>query len=601
MATEARLERVEHELEAVSSRLRRLERESGGERRGQPERTASLPPLPPSPQPRVEPLVVRTAARGEGRSALDLEQLFGGRVLAWVGGLAILFAAVLFVGMAISRGWIDEEARTIVAALGSLGLFFGGVWLHERQGRTEAARAAVGAAISGLYATILVATQAYDLVPPAAGLVLAALVAAAGFAVAVRWDAPVVAAVGGLGALAAPLLVGLGVEGASLAFVAVALAANVLVLLWRRWDWLALGAFAVSAPQLLYWLLAQRFDGAVVELSVAVNLMVLVGFWLLYALAAIGYELRTRDRVEAAVPIASWILLLVGGAGAAAVGYGLLQDSSHTAAVVWLFGFAAVHALLGEIAIRSRLHRELGALLVGLGIAVSACGCAAALDGPALVAAWAAEAVALAALSRRVDATPDPSLSARERLLCAAAGFLTLAVLHTLAIEAPPTALFQGVESLGEALGAIAACAGAALTLAWFLRRDGSPAAIVAGLAGAAALVYLGSVAIVDTLAVGPGGEVVQSGQTWLSAFWTVTGLGAVVWGLVRREGSVRLGGLALLGVAIAKVWTYDLAELEELARVLSFVGLGLLLLAGAFAYQRIKPGSAQPDPSAAP
>jgi uncharacterized membrane protein len=48
---------------------------------------------------------------------------------------------------------------------------------------------------------------------------------------------------------------------------------------------------------------------------------------------------------------------------------------------------------------------------------------------------------------------------------------------------------------------------------------------------------------------------------------------------------------LALLGLAIAKVWTYDLSALDELARVLSFVGLGLLLLVGAFAYQRIKPG----------
>ena len=86
------------------------------------------------------------------------------------------------------------------------------------------------------------------------------------------------------------------------------------------------------------------------------------------------------------------------------------------------------------------------------------------------------------------------------------------------------------------------------------------------------------------------GGEAREIGQAWLSAFWAATGLGAVVWGMVRRSPNVRLGGLALLAVAIAKVWTYDLAELEELARALSFVALGLLLLAGAFAYQRFKP-----------
>ena len=71
-----------------------------------------------------------------------------------------------------------------------------------------------------------------------------------------------------------------------------------------------------------------------------------------------------------------------------------------------------------------------------------------------------------------------------------------------------------------------------------------------------------------------------------------------------RKSPKTRLGGLALLTVAIAKVWTYDLAELEELARALSFVALGLLLLAGAFAYQRFKPEEGEgeveaPEPQA--
>jgi uncharacterized membrane protein len=63
-----------------------------------------------------------------------------------------------------------------------------------------------------------------------------------------------------------------------------------------------------------------------------------------------------------------------------------------------------------------------------------------------------------------------------------------------------------------------------------------------------------------------------------------------VVVGMVRRSVNVRLGGLALLALVIGKVWTYDLAELEELPRALSFVALGLLLLISAFAYQRFKP-----------
>ena len=41
-----------------------------------------------------------------------------------------------------------------------------------------------------------------------------------------------------------------------------------------------------------------------------------------------------------------------------------------------------------------------------------------------------------------------------------------------------------------------------------------------------------------------------------------------MVWGLLRRTPSVRLGGLALLGVAIVKVWTYDLSGSSSMRRL---------------------------------
>ena len=169
--------------------------------------------------------------------------------------------------------------------------------------------------------------------------------------------------------------------------------------------------------------------------------------------------------------------------------------------------------------------------------------------------------------------------------------FLGLAIVHVLVVEAPPSAIAEGVADLGSSLVAIACCAGAALAC-WHWGREVEPkAATVAGFIGAAGFVYLGSVLIIDTIGANDAGEAREIGQAWLSAFWAATGLGAVVWGMVRRSPKARLGGLALLAVAIGKVWTYDLAELEELARALSFVALGLLLLVGAFAYQRFKPG----------
>jgi uncharacterized membrane protein len=75
-----------------------------------------------------------------------------------------------------------------------------------------------------------------------------------------------------------------------------------------------------------------------------------------------------------------------------------------------------------------------------------------------------------------------------------------------------------------------------------------------------------------------------------LSAFWAGAGLIALFWGLLRDERSRRVGGLTLLSLALAKVFLYDLAALESIYRVVSFVALGVLLLVAAFAYQRIRP-----------
>ena len=93
-------------------------------------------------------------------------------------------------------------------------------------------------------------------------------------------------------------------------------------------------------------------------------------------------------------------------------------------------------------------------------------------------------------------------------------------------------------------------------------------------------------------MGVTASGDTRQIGQALLSVFWTLAGLGAVVYGLLRDVQRFRVAGLALLALAIAKVYTYDLAALEQLPRVLSFIALGLFLLVGAFAYQRIRVGS---------
>jgi uncharacterized membrane protein len=67
------------------------------------------PPLP-APPPRALTLP---------RPAVpDLEQLLGGRVLAWLGGAAVLVGLALLLALAIASGWLGELARTLLAGAG---------------------------------------------------------------------------------------------------------------------------------------------------------------------------------------------------------------------------------------------------------------------------------------------------------------------------------------------------------------------------------------------------------------------------------------------------------------------------------------------------
>ena len=100
--------------------------------------------------------------------------------------------------------------------------------------------------------------------------------------------------------------------------------------------------------------------------------------------------------------------------------------------------------------------------------------------------------------------------------------------------------------------------------------------------------VYATSLLIVDVIQ-GDALERSQTAQVALSCFWGVVGLVAIVVGLVRDVRELRFGGLALLGLGVAKLFLYDLSELDDLYRVLSFVVVGLVLLGGAYAYQRVR------------
>jgi uncharacterized membrane protein len=79
----------------------------------------------------------------------------------------------------------------------------------------------------------------------------------------------------------------------------------------------------------------------------------------------------------------------------------------------------------------------------------------------------------------------------------------------------------------------------------------------------------------------------VDAGSAAVSVTWAAYAALLLAIGISRRLRAVRLSALALLGITLIKVVMVDLAQLDRLARIASFVALGVVLMTGAWAYHR--------------
>ncbi len=172
-------------------------------------------------------------------------------------------------------------------------------------------------------------------------------------------------------------------------------------------------------------------------------------------------------------------------------------------------------------------------------------------------------------------------------------------VVNTLARVDGGVVLAPIVLNLQFATGAAAAAMAAIATWqAGRLRRAGDGAMalsdtrialVIVGLVG----LWLGSFEI-DRYFAPEAGNLLQHAamarQTGLSIWWGIYAIAALGLGFARRSAAVRYAGLALLILTLGKVMTVDMAEVRYVYRVLSLLGVGLLLVATSVGYAKLAP-----------
>ena len=244
---------------------------------------SAAPVQEPAPEPQTVTIDLAPESAGERESLGALvERLIAGKLLIWLGGIALVVAAVFLIRFSIEIGLMTPATRMIGAAI--FGLILLGLGEYARIGRLLAddpriAQALIGAGVAVLYATAYGSHILYGLIGTAAAS--GAMLAITGLALilSLRHGAPT-ALMGLAGGFLTPLLVGDPDAGAvPLLFYLGLLDLAVFLIAWRRgWTWLAAAAVLLSFVWSAY-LLAQPAEDAlasgafIVLLAIAASLV----------------------------------------------------------------------------------------------------------------------------------------------------------------------------------------------------------------------------------------------------------------------------------------------------------------------------------------
>jgi uncharacterized membrane protein len=456
----------------------------------------------------------------------SFEDLVGGKLPIWIGGIALVFAGFFLVRYTIEAGLLGPGARSIIATL----FAFTMIALSEFGGRLpkvgesfkadpRVAQSLAGAGVATLYGTLYMASEIYGLIGVTTAFLLVIIVTAIAFTLALRHGPPT-ALMGLAGGFAAPWVAGMGASNLPtlLLYLAVFIAALFGLAVWRRWLWLLVLASGGGALWSFAMLLSADSDLAYLGLFILI-----AGVAAVFALERFG---QTDSKWKEAATYAPMALALVQLA--------MLLPQMNFSPVAWAF-FGALSVLAIAMA-----WRETRMALVMLGALLLA---ASPLGG-----AWA---------ERGADATTIAA-SFTIILLFAGAGHFALwrnrhpATAWAFAALGAPvlvwcTAALSYTNDITDEIWGSAALAIAAVSaaLAWHQHRTAKDAILQRlSVAATVLMALLASAYLID--------------EEWIAVYCAVVALGVSAWALVTGDPVVR--GIVIAPLAIAMLWTAGLS-----------------------------------------
>lgn len=489
------------------------------------------------------------------------------KVLAVVGTAITLIGVAFLLALAIQMGFFGPLARVISGALLALVLVGAAVIVRRRPSGTIGALGLAATGIATGYLDVLAVTRIYEWLPLGVGMAIAGLIALGGVLLARAWDSQLLAVVAVLGvALMAPFV---GLEHGLLTggFLLVLAAATWPAQIDRQWHVLEIARIVPTTLFLTVLAIATERTGIAALLGILFAVLVL-GTSLAGARVA-----KLPQQIGALVPVATLPAVVAAlavddrwsGAGLFLALTCLLVIvaalADHPEGTPWHLRFSEV--ALGTAAVSSLL----ATLRAGDGQGWTP------VLGVAACLLW-----ALAALVLRHRTTLIVALGLGVTALLGSMTLLPHVLIRSLADEV-------GAQHLIAAIG----LAGLFLVLARSVSTmlpslaPGLPRALLtlAVLWCGGSVVFLGVLA--GRLLDDPEGGFI-AGQAGATVVWMVIAAALLLRGL-RGSTFAIPAGLALAAFSVGKLLLFDLSFLGGIARVLSFIVAGLLLLAMGAGY----------------
>jgi len=586
------------QVEQLSLRIRQLEERLASGVVTPPPITGPPPDTEQAPQPVTPPVLVPSSVPtpvtttppaatppAATRTANDIESMIGRRWVGWAAVSLILFATAFFLKYAFENRWIGEVGRVTIGIAGGVLMTSLGFRYFKRGWRIFA-QMLTGGGVVLLYLSAYAAFGYYHLVPQKAAFVFLAILIAEAAALAVLYEAPAIAIMALVGGFLTPLLLHSDRDHHLALFgYLIAIDIGALAVLKR---WRGLRTIAFLGTHILFWL---WYDEHYHEQRLVPVLLFQTGVFLIFLVAYL--VARLLRKVESTTIEDLW-LLGVNPFVFFLTAHQLLNPSYHD----WMGVFAIVMALLYAgvaklLLDRATLRRAESLTLIGVALTFVTIAIPIQLRSNWITIAWAIEGLMM--LWTGIE-------TSSKRLRITACTLFGLALIKLLIWDSPYGNRGAFITVFNRyflsSLFVIGCLFGAAAVYQRLGKRKNISTKGVTLTFVLAAVVAFWLVSSVETHTFFIARALAQRlpedfrhqrwlGQMALSVVWASYAAVLAAIGFLRRSSATRWAALSLFALTIIKAMFVDIAQLQQLYRIIVFFVLGVLLLLVAWGYHK--------------